>query len=342
LTIPLGTHQVRIVESALGGEISSQDQVEPEVDAAEAMSKCSPAPPISATAGNGNRHLLVALAAIVAIVVCVEKIAWPIHFGQAHAMSSSRELPFFWKRFMDNGRSTRIVLSAPVFFAWGASGRNQFLVARDLSVNKLEQLKKSPQLAHIKSQRGQPLEWPAYLTASDAFASLHLTRFLDSYGMQSSVSSSVALPDEIVEQENVVLFGTANSLVAYEADRHPMTFELKPGDYILDKSKPDGSAIEYPMMAEPGSRVIFPGLIALLPHGNSGGRILVVQGTQTSALILYLTSDSGMQELTQAADRSHSTFFEAVILTEGTSTTFIESRMVAFRSVNADLHASIR
>lgn len=343
LTIPLGTHQIQVIEVAPGIEAGSHGGSEQGgVCATETTTGHSSILPVFRTFSKSKRFLLFTLGSIVAVALCVGEFVRPIIHDHAKAIAAPRDLPLFWKRFMNNGKPARIVLSAPVFFAWDSSGNNGFLVARDLSVNKFEKLKSSPQLVNIEKQRGQPVDWPVYTTASDTFASLHLTRFLDSYGVQSSVSSSVALPDEIIEHENVVIFGTTNSLMAYQADRNPMTFKLEPGDYIVDKSKPAGSAVEYPVVQESGSRVIFPGLIALLPHGNSGGRILVVQCTQTAALISYLTSESGMQEIMQAADRSHSSFFEAVILTEGTATTSIQSRLVAFRPVNPDLHASIR
>jgi hypothetical protein len=78
--------------------------------------------------------------------------------------------------------------------------------------------------------------------------------------------------------------------------------------------------------------MVSPGIIALLPRQGSASRILLVQGTQTAALISYLTSETGIREITQAeAEHGHNPFFEAVVLSEVNGENPIQSRLVAFR-----------
>jgi hypothetical protein len=342
LTIPVGTHRIQLTHTDPENRNEPVPEESAEVESEAILDSVPSSPGIFI---RNDRSLFVALG-MVLVTVClgVAGLILPSIHDRSKVIASSRlELPTFWKKFMDNGKPTRIVLSSPVFFAWNSTSKDDFLVVRDVSVNDFEKSKESPQIANLEKQRGKPRNWTSYTTASDTFASIQLARFLDGYGVKSSVSSSAATPEEIIDHENVVVFGTTNSLVAYRADRAPMTFKLGRGDsYIIDKSQPDGGAAKFSTVQESGDRAIFPGLVALLPHGNSGGRILVVQGSQTAALISYLISDAGMQEVSQAAERSHSEFFEAVILTEATATSPIQSRLVAFKPVTAESHPSVQ
>lgn len=74
---------------------------------------------------------------------------------------------------------------------------------------------------------------------------------------------------------------------------------------LISASQP-GVLDKFPLDQESASRMVTPGLIALLPRGASGSRILLVQGAQTTALISYVTSETGMREITQAeAEHGH-------------------------------------
>jgi hypothetical protein len=92
----------------------------------------------------------------------------------------------------------------------------------------------------------------------------------------------------------------------------------------------------FPALQESASRSVVPSIIALLPRGSSGSRILIVQSIQTTALISYLTSEAGMREIMQAlAEQGDAPFFEAVVLSEVNAGTPIQSRLVAFRRFGA-------
>ena len=59
---------------------------------------------------------------------------------------------------------------------------------------------------------------------------------------------------------------------------------------------------------------------------------MLVQGSQTTALIAYLTSEEGMREMVNASQGMRTPFFEAVILSEVNSETPLQSRLGAFRT----------
>jgi hypothetical protein len=206
-------------------------------------------------------------------------------------------------------------------------------MVRDISVNESSKFDSSREMVDIEKRMGKPSIWRNYTVASDTFASLRLARFLDSYGVQTSFSSSVESPHEITDHENIVAFGTTSSLTAYQADLDRLSFKLGPHErYVIDKRLPAGSAGQFPALLESASRMVMPGLIAILPRDASGTRILLVQGAQTTALISYLTSEEGMREITQTqVEQGGSTYFEAVVLSEVNEGNPIQSRLVAFR-----------
>jgi len=113
-----------------------------------------------------------------------------------------------------------------------------------------------------------------------------------------------------------------------------LSFRLAPHEKcIIDKRLPPGIARVFPALRESAARSVVPGIVALIPRGSSGSRILIVQSIQTTALISFLTSESGMREILQAQkeEGGGSPFFEAVVLSEVNAGNPIQSRLVAFR-----------
>jgi hypothetical protein len=296
----------------------------------------SPVFPVPGRESARGRFLLPILLVVIAMLVsCLSWLFWMLQENGKNLAFSKQELPLFWKGITDNGRATRIVLPTPTFFAWQPGGGASPLVVRDLSVNDSSKLEGSAQLADIEKRYGKPQTWRNYTFASDTFAALRLERFLDSYGVQTQISSSVESPHEIIDYENVIAFGTTSSLTAYQSDLDRLSFRLGPYErYVIDKRLPAGSPPQFSLEQESASRMVAPGLIALLPRGAgaSGNRILLVQGAETTALISYMTSENGMKEIAQAeAEHGHNPFFEAIVLSEVNEGNPIQSRLVAFR-----------
>lgn len=332
LVIPVGSHQLQMKDASLtaateASAIASEVPIEPESEGAALVP--------AASRSKISSWLVPAMTTgyIVIFVLAVAAFSLPgTRANLRGAMAPRQETPRFWKRFFDNGKSTRIVLPAPLFFSWAPS-HSESLMVRDISVNDFDRSQDSPQLAELEKRLGKPGKWQNYTVASDTFASLQLARFLDRYGIQTSFSSSAATPHEITDHENIIAFGTVSSLVIYREQLDKLDFRMGVHErYVSDLRQPPDSPPPYQMVYEPGERVVCPGIVALLPIGDSGSRILLVQGQETTALISFLTSEDGMREIDRATQDFKSPYFEAVILSEVNRGTPIQSRLVAVRS----------
>jgi hypothetical protein len=330
LVVPMGTHQIQFIE------VPIDDRSGLETGPSDATVPALPAVQTASRAQFGAHRLLVPILSgvIVVLLLCIAGLLWgSFHQTKRGSVASAQELPLFWKTFMDNGKSTRIVLTTPTFFYWGPPGHEDSLLVRDITVNEFAKAETSPQISELEKRLGKPELWQNYTAASDTLASLRLARFLDGYGLQTYFSTATESPHGIIDHENIITFGTASSLAEYESYLDELSFKMAVHErYIIDKSLPAGSAQQFPELQESASRKVMPGIIALLPRGSSGSRILILQGMQTNALISFLTSEEGMHEITQAqAKLGNCPFFEAVVLSEVNAGNPIQSRLVAFR-----------
>jgi hypothetical protein len=337
LVIPLGTHQIQLVEVIGAAQVAGASGALAETHLKFDTNAVDMVSPVFAASGResarGHFMVPVLLAVIAVLVSCLSWLLLMPRENGKNTAFSKQGLPLFWKGITGNGKATRIVLPTPTFFAWEPGAGASTLVVRDLSVNDSSKLASSAQLADFEKRYGKPKTWRNYTFASDTFAAVRLARFLDSYGVQTQISSSVESPHEIIDYENVIAFGTTSSLTAYQSDLDRLSFKLGPYEkYVIDKRLPAGSPPQFPMEEESASRIVAPGLIALVPRGVSGNRILLVQGAETTALISYMTSENGMKEIAQAeAEHSHNPFFEAIVLSEVNGGNPIQGRLVAFR-----------
>ena len=336
IVIPLGTHGMQMVEAPSEIGEGPPEEVRRSDLEVKAESPASRAPSLSDAESPAARYRFMVSAmgaAIVILVCCVGFLLWSsFHRSSPPLVSAGSRLPAFWKTFSDNGKSFRLVLPVPTFFTWKLPNNRTFL-ARDTAVNEFANDMDSEELAGLEKHLGKPLPWEGYATLSDAYAALQLVRFLDGYGIRTSMSSSAESPQEIIDHENIVAFGSATSLGKYQSDIDQLSYTLGPREaYVIDKRLPPGSPGQFPEQHESAARSVRPGLIAFLPQGDSGSRILILQGAQTSALISWLTSEDGMREIAEAqAAQGRGPYFEAVVLSEVNGEKPIQSRMVAFR-----------
>lgn len=334
MVIPMGTHQIQLIEVVPKDEQRDYRVNGPENDVS-AGNEIVCAPPSPEASSRLHRLLVPVLGGVIAVLVlCIAWILWPsVYSNGKSSVVSKQEIPAFWKTFMDNGKPTRIVLPTPIFFSWTPPDHENSLMVRDISVNEFTKAENSVQIVDLEKRLGKPHPWQNYTVASDTFASLRLARFLDSYGVQTSFSSANESPHGIIDHENIITFGSASSLAEYETYLDQLSFKMALHEsYIIDKHLPAGSQHQFPQLQESASRTVTPGIIAVLPRGSSGSRILILQGIQTTALISFLTSEAGMHEITQAqSEQGSSPFFEAVVLSEVNAGNPIQSRLVAFR-----------
>ncbi len=331
ITIPVGSHQLALehVEISAEAEVTAlavPGEIQTVIPVSVALAPDEvPAPPrmlISAPLGYAILGLLLICAVLLGALL----------FHRGDTLRAGRhEPPLLWKQLLDNGKNTRIVLPAPVFFSWNRPNGGSLFV-RDITVNDPNRWTDSPVLASLlTSPENKPTSWQGYTVASDTFASIRLARFLDGYGFRTSFSSSADTPPEIVDQENIIAFGTKNSLAEYQSDLDRLTFRMAPHEAkVADLLSPPEHPREFPLVHESGQRDVAPGIVALLPKEN-GSRLMLVQGSQTMALIAYMTSEEGMQELAEATRNYRTPYFEAVILSEVNRGTPLQSRLGAVR-----------
>ena len=190
LVIPLGTHQIQLIEAEPESEPGEyrQNGASHHTIAGDGIDSVSVLPPPLPPSRTG-RFLVPALSAIIIVLAfCVGWLLWSSNRQTGKSIvASKQELPLFWKKFMDNGKSTRIVLPTPVFFTWGPPRSKKTLMARDVSVNDFAKFASSSEIADLEKRLGKPQPWRNYTVASDTFASLRLARFFDSYGIQTSI-----------------------------------------------------------------------------------------------------------------------------------------------------------
>ena len=334
LTIPTGSHELSIIEldpdDALRHLLLEPSEESP-TDGIEEQAKSG------TTAAPSIRRLsifsAIGLGIIIGLILCLALLGTGILSRRSLQSTEHTDTPLFWKSFLDNGKTTRIVLPAPIFFSWSA-GDEHSLMVRDIAVNSPDQIGSSPLLSEVLQKKlGPPRIWHGYTVASDTFAAVRLARFLDRYGVRTTFSSSADFPTEIIDHENIVTFGTSSSLAAFQSDLDRLTFRMAHHETkVTDLLSPQDHPREFALVHESTERDVTPGIVAVIPRGNSGNRIMLVQGTQTTALIAYLTSDEGMREVTQALQNMKTPYFEAVILSEVNRGTPLQSRLGAIRA----------
>lgn len=326
LTIPIGSHELRFVP-ATDAEVSTAStlMMAPGVhlmpDAMASTVAELPRPWISEPLG----YVL-----LTCVLVCTVLLAANLMRHSANS-SEQTDTPQFWKTFLDNGKNTRFVLPAPIFFSV-QTNPGHTLMLRDIFVNSPSQWNSSPALTAMFGRTENPRVWQGYTVASDTFASLQLARFLDRYGVRTSFSSSADPPREILDHENIIAFGTSSSLASFQSDVDRLNFRLAPHEVkVTDLLSPSDHPQEFLATHEATDRDIVPGIVAVIPHGNTGGRLMLVQGAQTRAIISYLTSDEGMKEMAAALSGMKTPYFEAVVLSEVNRGAPLQSRLGTVR-----------
>ncbi|MGO4210756.1 helix-turn-helix domain-containing protein [Terriglobus sp. 2YAB30_2] len=337
IAIPVGSHQLLFVAA---DEAEPFVEAEPEGRKAFAIGEDASAPPptIAVTPEPPSRPIIAtpfAVAILLLLAVCTALLFKVVLTKRNVAGAPHRDLPLFWSRVLENGKPMRMVLPAPVFFSFPAPNGGR-LIVRDILINTPSQWRESAAISQLVTSHTDPTAWQGYTVASDTFASLELARYMDGYGVRSNFSSSANTPQQIVDHENIVALGTKRSLATYQTELDQLGFQME--DYetrVVDRLSSPTNPRDFPLVSEPGSRQVTPGIVALLPHGNDGARILLVQGAQTTALITYLTSEDGLREINDALQKMNTPYFEAVIFCEVNQGAPIQARLGAIRPFNA-------
>jgi hypothetical protein len=208
--------------------------------------------------------------------------------------------PRFWRAFFANGRQTRLILPTPVFFAWTPSeqtGRGSIML-RETGINDFVEHPDSPTLRSMIRDFGRPRLAQNYTVSSDTFASIHLTRYLDRMGLDFNVLSSASAPLEALDRENVIALGTWGTLAPLKPYLEHLSFVMSPpAGFVLNMKPQPGEAKQIDEVALSQRRGILPGVIAILPGRSGQTHLLILAARRTSALVSFLTSSSGLDQL---------------------------------------------
>jgi hypothetical protein len=298
IIIPLGSHQIRVESVAAPG-------IEPAIAAPK------PAP----------MALYLSLACAVLLLACIGlgTALW-IRRAPVKPADAPQESTWFWKAFFANGRPTRIILPTPTFFSftrkagerWGA------IMLRDTEINEFSKGANSPQYQVIEKMLGPPSLATNYTVTSDTFASVRLARYLDRAGMATTVLSSADAPLEALDSENVIALGTWGTLSPLQPYLDRMNYVLGTHEVSVEIRHPgagDPRKTEY--QPESPERSIWPGVIGVLPGRSGHTHLLVLASRQTSALVAFLTSTNGLDQLERLWKAKGSPqYFETIVEAE--------------------------
>ena len=323
-SIPLGTHQLaldRIPDVASHGEATALlpfPKHDLELHTREAEER-QPRP--------WRLTLVLGVLVVALSILC----GWQYWQLKAHTAPASTQLQPVWAEFSANGKPIQIVIPNPVFFSWQRE-IDSVLMARDTKVNNFMQIDDSPELTRLRDRLGPPELSQYYTVSSDVLASLKLMHYLDANNVKIDIAISSDASAELFEGENVILVGTPGTLTPFKNQLDRLYFEFNPQGGLLTNRQPLGSEKrEYRQIAETQSRSIFPGLLAVLPGANNS-ELMILAGQRTAALVSFLTSSAGSQQLQAARQRAGGAhYFEAVVLSEAEGNTILNNNLVALR-----------
>ena len=136
IVIPVGSHQVQIIETP-----RLQTAEEPDPDLL----------PRTLRREARNRKVILAQAIAIGLLVitCIG-----LRIQQNRAVENARQgrirkLSPFWRFFLEDGKSTRVILPAPVLFEWGTG-----FLARDVNINDFTKIDESPWLRTLMRDWG--------------------------------------------------------------------------------------------------------------------------------------------------------------------------------------------
>ena len=326
ITIPLGYYQVRVESLA---DPLPQPLPEPSAPASPEDLACGQTNSLFS-----NRLLFLLMIPAALLLGCLIGIKLQQSRAATFDQGNKIAIPSFWKALLKPGTPVRIVMPTPVFFTWVKNDNT--LVARDPAVNSYHDLNSSMALAGIAQRLGRPILAQDYTVASDTRASFRLAQYLQPLGTHVVSSSSSDIPPDSADNDNLILLGTIGTLSPYRSYLERLHFRIPDHEqYIEDLQPSPGTPSRFETVRESPTRIVAPGIIAVLPGRNPNSFVLILAGYHTNALVSYLTSTEGLADL-QKAQSAHGSpvFFEAVLLSEIHDVNPLRSWVVSFKPIN--------
>jgi hypothetical protein len=240
--------------------------------------------------------LLTSLCATLLITSTVLAIALYLS-RSAQKQGSAPETTRFWKSFFGNRRQSRIILPTPVFLSFSPRP-GESVMFRDTLVNDFNSREKSAGFAALHQLMGNPQLAQDYTVTSDTFASIKLARYLDGFSLATTVHSSADAPLEALDNENVIAIGTGGTLTPLKPYMDRLSFALEPHEQSVEFRKQlPGEPKRMDWVQESTERTVWPGVIAFLPGPGGRTHLLILESRHTSALVSFLTSANGQEQL---------------------------------------------
>jgi hypothetical protein len=139
------------------------------------------------------------------------------------------------------------------------------------------------------------------MVASDTFAAISLARYLDrsTYGSEVQFGNSSTASMDDLDHENEIVLGSYFTLHPFLSYTSQLTFHMDPFERAVSNSDalPGEPKQLEEQVVESGHRSTQPGIIAILPGKNPGFHLMILQARHTSALVSFLTSSAGADQL---------------------------------------------
>lgn len=301
LVIPTGTHQLMVLE--------------PQPFHSEPLA----VEPVEAPATTGRNYLLPVLALLCVVLAgAAGFFGWKYYSLQSSPNLQAPKPNAFWSRFLVGNQPVKIILPTPAFFHF--SGEPTFRL-RSTKVNAFDQIPNDPRFVALIKDLGKPgLELP-YTVTWDTLAAIDMARYLDSVGAKQQVSFDVMRNSSmmILEQANVIVVGTHQTLEPVHEYLQSMNFSLSLGETWVTNARPrPGEQAKYEVQAVgEGGHQIEPSIIALMPGRAPGLKVLILESRHTGAMVSLLTSVAGSNSVEEMWRKNGSPpFFEMVVRTE--------------------------
>jgi hypothetical protein len=286
LVIPVGSHQITLeyTGSALA-PLQSPERV-PVVTLSR-----------SETADGVSSRRFWVLCSVALLTVCLAEAVLLYRAKITVRPTPATSIPRLWRDFFADGRPAQVALPTPTFFSFSEPDKSAVMF-RDTKVNDFSKGVASPFYRFLERSLGQPSLAENYTVTSDTFASVKLTRYLDQFKLDTTVTSSADDPLGALDRENVIAVGTWGTLRPLQPYLDRMNFRLGPHESYVESQNPqpnEPKRIE--QVTESAERSIWPGVIGFLPAGNGQTHLLVLASRHTLALVCFVTESNGLAQL---------------------------------------------
>lgn len=314
LVIPTGTHQLVL-----------QPQAPPEEQVHVPIAEPEPPPTGMAWIRAHKVNVLTVSCIVLAILLIATSgfAIWQSRQLKAAALHPPDKPNSFWKAFLEGDAPVRIILPTPIFFSFK---ERPSLRVRSVQVNSFDEVKDDPKLQELTKMWGPMGLEQSYTVTWDTLASIQISRYLDRIGQGKRISFEVTRDSSLLslEQANVIMLGTDNTLRPMKEYMDTMNFVMTPGEERVINTHPEpGEEAAYRRVYHNGPlggisvRHVEPSIIALLPGRAPGLKVLMLESRDTSGMVSLLSSNAGSNAI-EDMWRKHGSprFFEMVTMTE--------------------------